>query len=103
HGAPTTLRAPDEHTADYPMLVQPERNDSTAFKRRLESIEWSFLNRSRDHEIENIHPYPAKFISDIPHAFLSSLPVPAGTAVFDPFCGSGTTLAEAQRLGLPSI
>jgi len=29
--------------------------------------------------------------------------MPANTFVFDPFCGSGTTLTEAQRLGLPSV
>ena len=32
-----------------------------------------------------------------------SLPCPKGTLVFDPFAGSGTTLLEAQRLGLPSV
>jgi site-specific DNA-methyltransferase (cytosine-N4-specific) len=29
--------------------------------------------------------------------------MPHGNAVLDPFCGSGTTLTEAQRLGLPSV
>src|SRR5688572_19924380 len=70
---------------------------------RLQAIDWSFTKRGRPHEIEGIHPYPAKFIPSIPQTLLSMLPVARGTAVFDPFCGSGTTMVEAQRLGLPSV
>lgn len=70
---------------------------------QLEAIDWSFANRERAHAIEAIHPYPAKFIGEIPRALLRTLPCPKGTLVFDPFAGSGTTLLEAQRLGLPSV
>lgn len=69
----------------------------------LRAIDWDFPARSRPHAIERIHPYPAKFIPNLPATFLQVLPVPPGTAVFDPFCGSGTTLVEAQRRGLPSV
>jgi DNA modification methylase len=48
-----------------------------------------------------LHPYPARFIPEIPGQALDLLDV--GGAVLDPFCGSGTTLAEAQRRGLPSV
>lgn len=70
---------------------------------RLLAINWSFSSRGKASKVEAIHPYPAKFIGDIPAAFLSSLPVPKGTAVLDPFCGSGTTLLEAQKAGHPSV
>lgn len=70
---------------------------------RLSSIDWSFTTRERPHAIEAIHPYPAKFIGEIPRALMSVLPCPKGTFVFDPFVGSGTTLLEAQRLGIPSV
>lgn len=69
----------------------------------LQKVDWTFSGRSRAHKIEAIHPYPAKFIGEIPAAFIRSLPIPASTAVLDPFCGSGTTLIEAQRMGLSSI
>ena len=59
--------------------------------------------RERAHPIEAIHPYPAKFIGEIPRALIRALPCPKGTLVLDPFSGSGTTLLEAQRLGLPSV
>lgn len=70
---------------------------------RIARIDWSFANRQRAPAIEAIHPYPAKFIGDIPRALLEALPVPPNTLVFDPFAGSGTTLLEAQRRGLVSV
>lgn len=70
---------------------------------RLREIDWSFSSRGKASKVEAIHPYPAKFIGDIPAAFLSSLPIPENTAVMDPFCGSGTTLLEAQKAGRPSV
>ncbi len=70
---------------------------------RLSAIDWSFTNRKKAPAIEGIHPYPAKFIGDIPRAFIGSLSIPAGTRIFDPFCGSGTTLVEAQRAGFSTV
>jgi DNA modification methylase len=69
----------------------------------LSGIDWSFTNRAKAPAIEGIHPYPAKFIGDIPRAFIEHLPIPTGTRVLDPFCGSGTTLVEAQRAGLSTV
>ena len=73
------------------------------FASQLESLDWSFTQRVKPGSIESIHPYPAKFIAEIPRAFLSTLPLPEGTMVLDPFCGSGTTLMESQRAGIPSV
>lgn len=72
-------------------------------QQRLLDIDWSFTERERVSAIESIHPYPAKFIGEIPRTLLSILPIPKNTYVFDPFNGSGTTLVEAQRRGVPSI
>ena len=69
----------------------------------LTEIDWDFPERVAHSGIEGIHPYPAKFIAQLPRALLDALPVPPGTAVLDPFCGGGTTLAECQRRGLPSV
>jgi DNA modification methylase len=70
---------------------------------RVEAIDWNFELRGRAPAIEAIHPYPAKFIGEIPRAFIQSLAIPPGTVVLDPFCGSGTTLVEAQRAGLAAV
>lgn len=48
-----------------------------------------------------LHPYPARFISEIPAQALDLLEIDG--PVLDPFCGSGTTLAEAARRGLPAV
>lgn len=69
----------------------------------LAKVDWTFSARAAAPKIEGIHPYPAKFIGDIPRALIETLPIPKGTCVLDPFCGSGTTMLEAQRAGLPSV
>lgn len=59
---------------------------------------WDFASSRGGREL---HPYPARFISEIPAQALDLLEVDG--PVLDPFCGSGTTLAEARRRGLPSL
>ena len=69
----------------------------------LAEIDWDFPERVAQSGIESIHPYPAKFIAELPRALLDTLPIPPRTAVLDPFCGGGTTLVECQRRGVPSV
>ena len=69
----------------------------------LAEIDWDFPERVGHSSIEGIHPYPAKFVTELPRTLLKLLPVPRETAVLDPFCGSGTTLVESQRCGVPSV
>ena len=70
---------------------------------KLEMTDWNFERRAIQHEIEGVHPYPAKFIADLPAAFLDALPIAANTILMDPFCGSGTSLAEGQRRGIETL
>jgi site-specific DNA-methyltransferase (cytosine-N4-specific) len=70
---------------------------------RLNKIDWNFPNSNTAGGINSIHPYPAKFIQEIPKELIGIIGVPKGTCVFDPFCGSGATLVEAQLAGKPSI
>ena len=69
----------------------------------LEEIDWNFPHSGKSKDIYNIHPYPAKFIPEIPRTLINLYPPPKDTLIFDPFCGSGTTLLEAQRMGYESI
>ena len=69
----------------------------------LEAVDWSFPNRGRGREIESLHPYPAKFVAEIPAALLDVLAPSSRCRVLDPFCGSGTTLLAAQRRTLQSV
>jgi hypothetical protein len=81
-----------------------QQNDSidALLRERIDSIEWSFTKRDPS-PVENLHPYPAKFIGELPRALIAALPLEPGTSVLDPFVGSGTTLTEAQRAGFTSI
>ena len=49
-----------------------------------------------------IHPYPAKFIPQIPRALIEAFSDP-GDLVWDPMCGSGTTLVEAMLTGRQAV
>ena len=69
----------------------------------LSKIDWDFPNSNTNGNINSIHPYPAKFIEEIPRSLIEILGVPEGTWILDPFCGSGSTLVEAQIAGIPSI
>jgi site-specific DNA-methyltransferase (cytosine-N4-specific) len=64
--------------------------------------DWNFANASSG-RIHNVHPYPARFIPQIPARLIELLPPPRGKPVFDPFCGAGTTLLAAVERGLPAV
>ena len=49
-----------------------------------------------------MHPYPARFIPQIPRKAIQDYTKP-GDTVLDPFCGCGTTLLEASLLNRVSI
>ena len=84
-------------------LKSPDAPAPTDGWRDFREIDWAFVDRAPLGALDRIHPYPAKFIPDLPAAIMDCWPVRSGTAVFDPFMGSGTTLVEAQRRGYESI
>ncbi len=61
--------------------------------------DWTFRFSKTQIGTHRIHPYPAKFIPQIPRQLVELLHPDDESLVFDPFCGSGTTLVEAQALG----
>ena len=64
---------------------------------RLEAIDWDLASANTSYLTHNIHPYPAKFIPQIPNMLIQELSS-VGDTVADIFCGSGTTLLEALQL-----
>lgn len=73
------------------------RSYDNAVSARLEEIEWDFASAKTGYLTHNLHPYPAKFIPQIPNALIQCLSS-VGETVADIFCGSGTTLLEALQL-----
>ena len=45
------------------------------FKEKHENIDWNFENSTVE-AIHSIHPYPAKFIPEIPRTLINILPIP---------------------------
>ena len=64
---------------------------------KLRIIDWNFESAKTRYLTHGMHPYPAKFIPQIPNALIQELSS-VGETVVDIFCGSGTTLLEALQL-----
>lgn len=75
----------------------------SSLENALNKIDWDFPNSNTNGNINSIHPYPAKFISEIPKTLIEIIGLPKDTWVLDPFCGSGSALVEAQLAGISSI
>lgn len=75
---------------------------NSAIAAKLQSVEWDFEESSTRNGADNIHPYPARFIPQIPRHLIDLFCTP-GATVLDPFCGSGTTLIEAFNAGIDSV
>jgi hypothetical protein len=68
------------------------------------ALSWSeseLPERERTKHVHRLHPYLGKFVPQLAEAFLTRYSEP-GDVVWDPFAGSGTTLVEANALGMHS-
>ena len=82
------------------IIEPPSAVEQTSFQQgidRLRALDWDFVNAKTDYLTHGIHPYPAKYIPQIPNALIQELSS-VEERVADIFCGSGTTLVEALTL-----
>ncbi len=81
-----------------------------------EKINWhlsfeEYREAERTKHVHRLHPYKGKFIPQLVEYFLDShideikqeVYFKPGDLVLDPFCGSGTTLVQANELGIHAI
>lgn len=69
------------------------------------NLNWSereLPEKERTKHVHRLHPYLGKFIPQLVEIFLRKYFKP-GQTVLDPFSGSGTTLVQANELGINSI
>jgi site-specific DNA-methyltransferase (cytosine-N4-specific) len=71
-------------------------------KNEVEDKAWDFHNEKTQPHLHSIHPYPARFIPQIPRKAILEYSKP-GDCVLDPFCGSGTTLLESILLARTAV
>ena len=75
----------------------------------LSFVEYKEAERTK--HVHRLHPYKGKFIPQLVEYFLDShtdefkkeVYFRKGDIVLDPFCGSGTTLVQANELGMHAI
>lgn len=71
---------------------------SLSLHSNLTNLNWDFTGESGAAGLANFHWYPGRFVPQLAGLLIDNLTKP-GDLVLDPFCGSGTTLVEAHRLG----
>jgi len=67
------------------------------------SVSGAARRQSTRYSVHGIHEYKGKFNPQVVRAILNILPANGDGYVFDPFCGSGTTLAECSHAGISSV
>lgn len=91
----------------YAVSGEPTKPSSVTHETSLSSLnlnwrEQDLPERERTKHVHRLHPYLGKFIPQLVEVFLRKYFRP-GQTVLDPFCGSGTTLIQANELGIHAI
>ncbi len=84
--------------------TDPSQVDANTQIERL-NLNWAekdLPQKKRTKHVHGLHPYLGKFIPQLVEVFIRKYFSP-GQRVFDPFAGSGTTLIQANELGVHSV
>jgi hypothetical protein len=89
-------------TADEPTLPSSVTPDTPLSELNLNWRERDLPEKIRTRHVHRLHPYLGKFIPQLVEVFLRKYFRP-GQTVLDPFAGSGTTLVQANELGVNAV
>jgi len=87
---------------DTPTLPSEVTPDTALEGLNLNWREKDLPESERTKHVHRLHPYLGKFIPQLVEIFLRKY-FKRGETVLDPFCGSGTTLVQANELGINAI
>ena len=81
----------------HPGKTEDSSPHTTELSSRLQQMDWDFREAKTNYLTHGLHPYPAKYIPQIPNTLIQEFSG-LGDSVGDIFCGSGTTLVEGLLL-----
>jgi len=89
-------------TVQLPTLPEDVTSDTRPEDLDLNWRESDLPERVRTKHVHRLHPYLGKFVPQLVEIFLRMY-FKSGDTVYDPFCGSGTTLVEANASDINAI
>lgn len=89
-------------TTEKPTEPEKVTHDTPLEDLNLNWSEKDLPERIRTKHVHRLHPYLGKYIPQLVEIFLRKF-FKSGQTILDPFCGSGTTLVQANELGINSI
>ncbi len=97
----------EKRVTKYKADKRPTRPEEVTARTKPEALnlnwrEKDLPERIRTKHVHRLHPYLGKFIPQLVEIFLRMY-FKSGDTVYDPFCGSGTTLVEANALGIQAV
>ncbi|MCC6802656.1 MAG: class I SAM-dependent methyltransferase [Anaerolineae bacterium] len=87
---------------EHPINASTVNVDTPLEELNLNWSERDLPERERTKHVHRLHPYLGKYIPQLVEVFLRRYFLP-GRTVLDPFCGSGTTLVQANELGINAV